>query len=54
MKKLIVCAFHSDIGCLERKLGDGSMIGIDYTAAGAEEEKLLNETEKKLWTKICA
>ena len=54
MKKWIICALHSDIGCLERKLSDGSMIDIDCTAAGAEEEKLLNETEKKQWTKICA
>lgn len=36
MKILLSCEFNMDIGCVEVKFGDGSMISIDFTAVEYE------------------
>lgn len=36
MKKLISCEFNMDMGCVELRYADGSMIAIDCTAVENE------------------
>lgn len=48
-KKVLSCVFNMDIGCVEVKCADVSMIAINYTKVGNEVARNMYEASELDW-----